>query len=493
MNSYQSHRNLPPLGGLCSMTDAMKPGLSVEECVRRLKRYHYAFKRLHQICIARITAEPVYELKMGFSLHAHLCAEHVTALRRRVGEMREPPLGLEQVPDPNLELFFDEILAAPTTEELLLGFYEKALPALRTALDRHRADTNPLADVPSLRVCRFALLEIDDMLEFGSRSIANLVDAESRGSNTGWLTLLDDALAAAGGLDGTGTPVADPASSTTPDHQRAGSETGAPLVTRQHSAKPYRYDPVPKRDERFPDPFNMGVNAEVFLYDQKFPPAPKTLMMFYKRLREVDVPEMMASIITETPDKPWDYYRDMTRQLWDEARHAMMGEVGFANLEVDWPKQVMINHTWSLALNTQLKPIERHAVLYFIEQGLMPKHGKRFEWEVGVASHNPLSALFQDYDWADEVLHARIGRDWYLKDFENPQTAVKYGDECWSRVLMNWENWRAQGLTQHRNWWPDAYRAACRHWGVQPDPAVLAYDTTYQTVRADLKELTGSA
>ena len=29
----------------------------------------------------------------------------------------------------------------------------------------------------------------------------------------------------------------------------------------------------------------------------------------------------------------------MTRQLWDEARHAMMGEVGFASLGIDWPKQ----------------------------------------------------------------------------------------------------------------------------------------------------------
>jgi len=75
------------------MDEARKPGLSVEECVRRLKRYHYAFKRLHQIFTARITAEPVYELKMGFSLHALLCAEHTSALRKRVGEMREPPLG----------------------------------------------------------------------------------------------------------------------------------------------------------------------------------------------------------------------------------------------------------------------------------------------------------------------------------------------------------------------------------------------------------------
>src|SRR6266404_5023357 len=105
MKNYQSFRDLPVLAGICSMTDAMKPGLSVEECVRRLKRCHYAFKRLHQILTARITAEPIYELKMAFSLHAHLCAEHVTALRKRVGEMREPPLGLEQIPHEGLEVF----------------------------------------------------------------------------------------------------------------------------------------------------------------------------------------------------------------------------------------------------------------------------------------------------------------------------------------------------------------------------------------------------
>src|SRR6266550_6779994 len=129
MKNYRSYRNLPSVAGICSMNEAMTPGLSVEDCVRRLKRYHYAFKRLHQIFTARITAEPIYELKMAFSLHAHLCAEHVSTLRKRVGEMREPPLGLEAVPDPSLEIFFDEILSAPTTEELLLGLYETALPA----------------------------------------------------------------------------------------------------------------------------------------------------------------------------------------------------------------------------------------------------------------------------------------------------------------------------------------------------------------------------
>src|SRR3954465_14106410 len=125
--NYTPLYGLPALAGLATFADAPRPGLSVDECVRRLKRYHYAFKRLHEIFIAQLTAEPIYELKMAFSLHAHYCAEHAAALRVRVGEMREPPLGLDVVPDENLAVFFDEILCARTTGELLTGLYTKAL------------------------------------------------------------------------------------------------------------------------------------------------------------------------------------------------------------------------------------------------------------------------------------------------------------------------------------------------------------------------------
>ena len=72
-----SYRGLPTLAGLATLAEAARPGLSVEACVARLKRYHYAFLRLHEILTARITAEPIYELKTGFSHHAYLCAEHV--------------------------------------------------------------------------------------------------------------------------------------------------------------------------------------------------------------------------------------------------------------------------------------------------------------------------------------------------------------------------------------------------------------------------------
>ncbi|MBA3313372.1 MAG: hypothetical protein H0T47_08805 [Planctomycetaceae bacterium] len=466
--SQNSTPPVPPLAGLCSFDDARRTELPVEECVAWMKRHHYVLHRLHGVFTARLTAEPLYELKTAFSHHAYLCAEHVTALRKRVSELREPPLGLEAVPHRSLERCLDEVLAAPTTSALLLGLYEALVPALIDSLERYIATTNLLADAPSVRIARFCKLEMEDLQRFGAEAIAAVVSDEDRASLVDWLTYLRGLLADAGGLDGRDEPPA--------------SSDGSP----RFSATPYVYDGTPKRDARFHDSYNAGVNPEAFLYDERFSPRDKVLMMYYKRLRELDVPEMMASILHETPGKPWKFYADMSRQLWDEARHSLLGEVGFVDLGLDWTR-IPINFTWSLNLNTQLTPRERHAVLFFIEQGLMPRTGKRYEWEIGRQSEIPLAALIQDFDWADEVLHAQLGREWYVADFGDLKPAMEYGDRCWSQVLSHWRDYRDKGLTDHRNWWPDLYRAACEHWGVAPDPQALGFCETYEDKRADLK------
>jgi hypothetical protein len=469
---YQGFAGLPPLVGLHRMSEAATIGLTVSESVARQKRIHWSLKRLHSIFVSRITSMPIYELKMAFSLHAHYCAEHVEEFANRVREMRQPPYGLEVSPHASLDLFFDEILAAPDTEALLLGLYEHAVPAIVRALENLMADTNRLFDHPTYRICRFTLIEMQDVQQYGAEAVRCLVDAQGRKRLEDWLSVLERMLAATGDLDGKKEPIGE-------------------VVERHFSQIPYKYDPVPQRDERFQDPYNMGVNAEAMLFDTNIPPFPKTIMLYFKRMREIDVPEMMASILTETSGKPWKYYRDMTRQLWDEARHAMMGEIGFVSMGIDWSK-IPLNFTWSLGMNTMLSPKERHAVLYTIEQGLMPKKiGKEYEWEVAVATANPLTALIQDYDWADEVLHARIGRDWIVTDIGSQVEALAYGDQAWTKILVDWKAWKNKGLTEHRNWWPEIYRAACQNEGVAPDPELLTYSTTYENARADLKTVAG--
>jgi hypothetical protein len=455
LENYQSYRGLPPLAGLCSMEEATKPGLSLAECVSRLKRFHYCFKRLHEILTARITSEPIYELKTAFAHHAYLCAEHVAALRKRIGEMREPPLGLDEVPHPALEVFFDEIRAAPTTEELVNAVYQSAMYDLATEIERYHAETHPLTDAPSRRVLKFALFELNGMRAIGIKACLVLP-----GIGSDWMNILEALMEETDGVTSNGIP-------------------------RRYSAKPFTYDPIPQRDERFTDLWNQGVNAEAFLYDPAQPAKAKALMMLFKRLREIDVPEMMASIITETKGKSWDYYLAMSRQLWDEARHAMMGEVGFVALGVDWTK-AKITWNWSYRLNTECSPLERHGVLFFIEQGLMPKTGKRYEFEVATLSGIPLISTIQDFDWADEVLHSQIGREWYVSQFANLKEAMEFGDKAWSQITSNWSTVRDQGLTQHDNWWPAIYTQACAAESITPDPAVLNFDVSYDGKRADV-------
>lgn len=470
VSDYPTLHGLRPLAGLCSMERAVQSDWSLDESVDRMKRMHYVLRRIHESLTSQITSEPIYELKSAFSHHAYLCAEQVNLLRRRVAEMREPPLGLDKVPHEALQRLMDEVESAPTTLERLRGIYHVVIRAVLESCDRLKRDAHPLADAPTIRVAKLIAFELGDLAAYGSHAIECLGEENAAESVEPWIEHLHACLRAAGNLDGT-------------DQQQGD------IPPKWHSAKRSSYIAEPRRDERFKDPFNAGVNPEAFLYDERFSAQDKTLMMYYKRLREIDVPEMMASILVELrEEEPWEFHMEMSRQLWDEARHAMMGEVGFVANGIDW-RQIPINFTWSRNLNLQLDARQRHGVLFFIEQGLMPKNGKRYEYEVARDSPDPLSALFQDFDWADEVLHAQIGRRWYVPRYGSLNEALDYGDKSWSKVLSHWNEYREQGLTEHRNWWPEIYQQACQRWGKQPDTEALAFHETYENKRADLERL----
>lgn len=467
--NYKGYKGIPELVGLHSMKDAIAKGLTVTESVERLKRYHWASKRMSLIFINRITGMPVYELKMAFSHHAHLLAEQVDPFFNRVREMREPPYGMDTAPHEAFDVLLDEIQNAPTTEGLVLGIYEVLIPALVNSLKKHIEEDNKLFDHPTYRICKLALTEIQEINNYGEKVVKALITEDIRNEHKEWLNLLEDCFQVMGGLDGS-------------------QEKKEKDLKKIYSEKPFEYDNIPKRDERFKDVYNMRVNAEAFLLDEKFDPLPKTLMLYFKRMREIDVPEMMASIVYETEGKPWEYYRDMIRQIWDEARHAMMGEVGFTSMDIDW-KEIPFNITWSYLLNTDLTSKERHSILFFIEQGLMPaKTGKKYEWDVAVATANRLAEIIQDYDWADEILHANIGRKWIVPEIGNQQEAMEFGSEAWSKVLKDsYDRFEKEGLTKHENWWPDIYSKACKHWGIEEDPEVLAFDENYRETRPDRK------
>jgi hypothetical protein len=91
-------------------------------------------------------------------------------------------------------------------------------------------------------------------------------------------------------------------------------------------------------------------------------------------------------------------------------------------------------------------------VLWGVEQGLMPRDtGKRYEWVVATSAGNKLVAMFQDYDWADEVLHAQIGRRWLAPEFANMDEMNEFKDRAIQKledVMGNFSH-----LSEQQDWW----------------------------------------
>ena len=430
---------IPPLAGICTYEEATRPGISIERTVSLLKRYNHALRRLHETAAAHLTSTPEWEVKCGLSLHLWLDAEHATAIRARVSELREPPLHLDEVPDEALDAAFAEGITARSTPELLAASYDVLRAALVVALHEHLVEMNPIFDHPTWRLLRTIVREQEDLLDWGRAAYRALAESQDPADFAAHVRAY---LAAAGGIAGTEpVPVAEP-----PPPRSGGTR--------------YEMDTSPRRDARFRDGLNNSGKVGKRHRDTSLSIEERTLALVYKRLLEMDVPEMIAPILYRTEGKPWAYYADMSRQLWDEARHAMMGEVGMTALRVPFYRYPL-DRKFSELLNSRFTPLEAHLILWKIEQGLMPRTtGKRAEWELAREGGNELMIAMQDYDWADEVLHAQIGRRHLDPEFASSAERTAAAEEVWERYLALIEEW-AEAHADDEPWW-DAFVADVR-------------------------------
>jgi hypothetical protein len=425
---------VPPFAGLFGLPEASRPGYRVADAAQRLWRLAYAHRRLHALAVDALPRTPEWEVKCALGLHLWLDAEHATALEGRVNQLRHPSVDVGRAPDPALAAAFDELAHARDTGELLAAGYVVARGALAGALSEYLATTNPLADHPSVRIAEAALRDTERALAWG-RAAAAAVPADGD-----WPETVAALLRAAGGLLGDD------------DRVPAGD-----LALRSVSGPP-QPDRVVRRDSRFTDVYNQSALIDAYCDDADRPADERAYALAYKRLREMDVPEWMAPIIADS-DGPFERRRELSRQLWDETRHAMMGEVALERQGVPF-HAFPIEIQGSMALNTRFTPREAHLLLWVIEQDLMAAAtGKKHELEVAAEHDDPLLTTFQDYDWADEILHARTGRRWIVSEYPGRAEAEAAARDVWRR----YDEVAAElaQRSEQSEWWPD-FLAAMR-------------------------------
>jgi len=415
----------PPLAGLCTHAEAARPGLPVDQTVSRLRRYVYLETQLLFLACAKFNGLPDWEVKGALSLHLWQDAEHCTWFRTRVTEMRTPPYHLDKVPDPALATFVEELKRASGTAEYLSGVYTVLKPALAAAFREHLAQSHPVADQPTRRLLRMALAELEEQIAWGQAALAAL------GGQAVFAAHLTAYLAAAGGIHG--------------ESGRVAAGELPPALT----ALPAETALVPQRDGRFSHVWrSRGVVPAA-----SRPVHERLWWMMNVRLNEMHVSELIATVIADWKGQPWEFYHDLARHLWDETRHCLLGEVAFVSQGIDFT-QIPTHIGFAEYPNRELPAPERYAFLWGIEQGLMTKTGKQAEVALAKAGGDERAVVLQDFDWADEVLHAAIGRRWLEPHFKTREAMLV----VYERIRPAYDQMKDDDLLlPGRDWWPAFY------------------------------------
>lgn len=125
-------------------------------------------------------------------------------------------------------------------------------------------------------------------------------------------------------------------------------------------------------------------------------------------LQEVQASDSCASLLFDAPDMPWDFYFDLSRHMWDEARHSMFGEKKLLDLGTTAAEAGLSSKAY--AMRQTLTPHDRYAALTTQEADAFP--GKHAGLKDAVANRDSVSAMAWSYDIADETQHVRFGTKW---------------------------------------------------------------------------------
>ena len=261
---------------------------------------------------------------------------------------------------------------------------------LLAAYEDYLATTNPLADAPTCELLETFLLRLRDTVACLDGYLEKIGIPEPERDLPSRLRKFADA---AGGIDG--------------------SKPRGESAPREKSVEPLAVSRRPGRDAGLPRVWEyvkppIEEVSDYFAY------------MLGIRFSEISVAEGLAIVLCETKEMPWEFYWDISRHLWDEVRHSMMGE---AAIETTFGTVTAIPmREYESVYCMEASALEQYATLGLEIEGAQMKYpiGKRGEWEFcRDAAKHPLMTTFQDFDWADEVLHVGIAKRQLSESFHD--------------------------------------------------------------------------
>ncbi|MFZ5818199.1 MAG: DUF455 family protein, partial [Bacillota bacterium] len=318
----------------------------------------------------------------AWSYHLYEQAEIADQLARRIHDLTaERP----QVPSPanrSLLKFLQEFAALATPPEQTAGLYRVLLPTLLQACREQMERTNPVADEPTLRLLHQAAQTLEEQI----------IWAKYQTADAATVSRLHQELAFAGGLHGPGVP-----------------------YEGDLAIRPVLVD-WPARDGRF-RPLEPG---------RKMPRAKPLetpegrIRLLHIALINLEIPaiEVCGRMIAEFPEAPWAMKMDLARQIWDEARHAVMCadrlvELGGQLGQFPYHHKVWEHSVAGATLAERFITTQRIHEGNGLDQTLLAR-------DALAAIGDQATSQIMDYIMADEVLHVRSGIQWVERLLPDP-------------------------------------------------------------------------
>ncbi|MBL8133817.1 MAG: DUF455 family protein [Anaerolineae bacterium] len=373
----------------------------VENASHYLNRCYAVERHLMRTLAARFVDTSQWDYKRQLAQDMWEASRHADALRTRILELRYPRRDVDKKHHPDMLALVAECAKGANAEEFIAGVYGALLPELLRAYRGYIELTDALDDAPTVAILQHIIADIEAQIA-RMRALASQVSPGLFDASAEWQDYLRQVCASFGGISGLEPPTPKPA-----EHLLA----ARPAYTIGRSVE---------RDRRwrpalFHLPHENKYDVEGRTAWQRIESLDKRVAMqvwsAISHFNEIWAAEVVAASMWDFDNQPWDFYLDLARWAWDEARHSTMG---FRALE-GWGWDVPDLIPWGNALYNAMgpmPPIQRLALLHFYEEGLLRAGTKQVELRILESALDDGSAQDMDFDWADEAIHVSYGYTW---------------------------------------------------------------------------------
>lgn len=419
------------------MSDGARQGASKKELrripqaveLRRAASFHRSLIGMTGAWIARLRHA---EVKYMAARHLWEWAEQFNALRKRLLELpgTKPDAPLED----HLNSVIEEALFASDEEPFLETLYSVFLPGLCCAYKDYIHLTVELPDRPSVRILKEIINALDKQMVEGSAMLQQIRDEDNVCSGESdvsqWVMHIRSLLHIAGGVCGI---------------------TGVESVETKRRFAGYTYQPPERQHRSVNSYFSYEHPIEGYLWSQnlKGNPLIERAALAVWLYNELDAAEYISPILYEVKGMPWEFYYDVARHTWDEARHSefglkLMTALGFSPEEFEvWVATYMSS--------IQMKPHERYAaVTCWYEPGSFQVKPDYLERLASEAGGTDLAVELLRFDLADETLHVAFGHKWVeqlMRHYGDFRTVNEFVDDV-KRIGISLREKQAAAFTR---------------------------------------------